>query len=161
MELLLNEASEHSFIYDAYGNMLSATDGLGIRTEYAYDSVLHQYPVQATRSGGGTSYTSSATWNYTTGTKETETDINGNVMRYTYDEWQRVASVRSPYDTGTVPAVSYSYGIDGSGRWYAVTDNKVGFDPSDSHVIKFEYDCCNSVTKRNRKKKVLSLVLWV
>lgn len=48
MELLLNEASEHSFIYDAYGNMLSATDGLGIRTEYAYDSVLHQYPVQAT-----------------------------------------------------------------------------------------------------------------
>ena len=55
--------------------------------------------------------------------KETEIDMNGNVMRYTYDGWQRVATVRSPYDTGSGPAVSYSYGIDGAGRWYAVTDN--------------------------------------
>ena len=37
-------------------------------------------------------------------------------MRYAYDGWQRVSSVRSPYDTGSVPAVSYSYGIDGAGR---------------------------------------------
>ncbi len=45
-------------------------------------------------------------------------------------------TVRSPYDTGSVPAVSYSYGIDGAGRWYAVTDNKVSFNPSDRQVIK-------------------------
>ena len=57
-------------------------------------------------------------------------------MRYAYDGWQRVSSVRSPYDTGSVPAVSYSYGIDGAGRWYAVTGNKVSLNPGDTSVIQ-------------------------
>ena len=88
------------------------------------------------RTGGGISYGSSTAWDYVTGTKASETDINGNTMRYGYDGWQRLTSIRSPYDTGSIPAVKYAYGIDGAGRWYSVTDSKVTFDASDSSVIQ-------------------------
>ena len=63
-----------------------------------------------------------------------------------YDEWQRVKEIRTSYDTGEVPSVSYEYftpqGIEKVGEqkshsfWYAITKNKVTFDTDDKTVIQ-------------------------
>nr|WP_180487100.1 hypothetical protein [Treponema socranskii] len=88
---------------------------------YHYDDVVHQYPTLITKTGSmerlregrdnrrDATYESSIEWDIATGVKLSETDINGNMMRYVYDAQQRLTEVRSPYDTGGVPAVRYSY----------------------------------------------------
>lgn len=81
-------------------------------------------------------YESSITWDIATGVKLSETDINGNEMSYVYDGWQRLTEVRSPYDTGGVPAVRYRYHTPEDGFWYAVTENKVVTDANNTEVIK-------------------------
>ena len=74
--------------------------------------------------------------------KTMETDCRGNTFRYEYDSWQRVTEIRTSYDTGNTPAVSYEYhapkkDADGShGLWHAVTNNKVTFDAGDDSVIQ-------------------------
>ena len=50
--------------------------------------------------------------------------------------------IRTAYDTGTIPAVSYEYNTsnnDSFGHhelWYAVTNNKVTFDADDDNIIQ-------------------------
>lgn len=64
------------------------------------------------------------------------------MFRYEYDSWQRVTEIRTSYDTGNTPAVSYEYhapkkDADGKhGLWHAVTNNKVTFDAGDDSVIQ-------------------------
>ena len=56
------------------------------------------------------------------------TDQNANVQTRSYDNFGRLTEVRSPYDTGTRPAVAYDYRSDAF-PWQAVTVNKVSHDP--------------------------------
>ncbi|ULQ59047.1 hypothetical protein K7I13_11060 [Brucepastera parasyntrophica] len=125
----------HEFTYDGYGNMSSMTNSAGVSLSYRYDSGLNQYLEEITRTGGGASYVSRIAWNTSRGLKERETDSNGNSIRYEYDEKGRLTEVRTSYDTGTVPAVSYEYHTPEESRWYAVTSNKITTDSSDSRVM--------------------------
>jgi len=135
-----------SFTYDSRGNTDTVRDAAGITLSYTYDSTDHEYVTGTRQQGAGTAdaYTSGADWYHETGAKKSETDINGNVMQYAYDSRWRLAEVRSPYDTGSTPAVSYRYytydNLSGSGSahglWYTVTDNKITFGAGDSSVME-------------------------
>ncbi|MER8753982.1 hypothetical protein NKH57_33305, partial [Mesorhizobium sp. M1050] len=85
------------FAYDAYGNKISATNGLGHKTEWDYDATYHLYPVteRAPRyfaTGGQTAdtrFVSTATYNAVCGLPATKTDPNGIVKTFTYDAFCR------------------------------------------------------------------------
>ena len=140
--------AEHRFTYDAYGNTILVYEPGGSMRQYRYDDIVHQYPttlaktgsMQRVRSGARnpleTTYVSSIVWDIATGVKLSEKDINGNEMHYVYDARQRLTEVRSPYDTGSIPAVRYSYHTPEGGFWYAVTENKVTTDAHNTEVIK-------------------------
>ncbi|MER9535849.1 RHS repeat-associated core domain-containing protein [Mesorhizobium sp. M0586] len=89
------------FVYDTYGNKISATNVLGHKTEWDYDAVYHLYPVteRAPRyfaTGGQTAdtrFVSTATYNPTCGLLATKTDLNGLVKTFTYDPFCRLYQV--------------------------------------------------------------------
>jgi len=56
-------------------------------------------------------------------------------MSYSYNAFGRLSKVRSPYDTGSVPAVSYQYETT-SLPWSVLTTNKLLYDPSDARTIQ-------------------------
>ena len=98
---------------------------------------------EITQRGSDTdTYTSFIEYDVPTQTKKSETDCNGNKLSYEYDSWQRIKEIRTSYDTGTTPAVSYEYKTpnnDSSGHhqlWYAITNNKVTFDADDESIIQ-------------------------
>ncbi|MGI5093376.1 RHS repeat domain-containing protein, partial [Treponema socranskii] len=140
--------AEHRFTYDEYGNTVLVFEPGGSVRRYRYDDIVHQYPTTIAKTGSmervkagrdnprNATYESSIEWDVATGVKKREKDINGNVMSYVYDAQQRLTEVRSPYDTGGVPAVRYSYHTPEGGFWYAVTENKVVTDAHNTEVIK-------------------------
>lgn len=85
------------FAYDNFGNKVSATNGLGHKTEWDYDATYHLYPVteRAPRyfaTGGqvaDTRFVSRATYNAVCGQPATKTDFNGIVKTFTYDPFCR------------------------------------------------------------------------
>ncbi|MER8409669.1 hypothetical protein NKH16_34515, partial [Mesorhizobium sp. M1307] len=78
------------FAYDSFGNKLSATNGLGHKTEWDYDATYHLYPVteRAPRyfaTGGqsaDTRFVSIATYNPVCGLPATKTDFNGRIKTF-------------------------------------------------------------------------------
>ena len=93
--------------------------------------------------GQGTdTYTSNFEHDPAVQTKTMETDSRGNMFRYEDDSWQRVTEIRTSYDTGNTPAVSYEYHApkkDADGKhdlWHAVTNNKVIFDADEDSIIQ-------------------------
>ncbi|WP_179298158.1 RHS repeat domain-containing protein [Mesorhizobium carmichaelinearum] len=85
------------FAYDSYGNKISATNGLGHKTEWDYDATYHLYPIteRAPRyfaTGGQTAdtrFVSTATYNTVCGLPATKTDFNGLVKTFTFDPFCR------------------------------------------------------------------------
>ena len=135
--------SVHTLKYDSYGNIKSVTDSRGATLSYKYDKDENMFVNEVSQSGAGTdTYTSFIDYDVPTQTKKSEADCSGNTFRYEYDSWQRVTEIRTSYDTGNTPAVSYEYhapkkDADGShGLWHAVTNNKVTFDAGDDSVIQ-------------------------
>ena len=135
--------SVHTLKYDSYGNIKSVTDSRGANLSYKYDKDENMFVNEVSQSGAGTdTYTSFIDYDVPTQTKKSETDCRGNTFRYEYDSWQRIKEIRTAYDTGTTPAVSYEYNTpnnDSSGHhelWYAVTNNKVIFDADDDSIIQ-------------------------
>jgi len=132
------KAAEYQLSWDqVYGNLLSITDPRGARTSYSYDEDLKTFVTTIDQDNprmGGPRYESGMTWDLATGQMTSKTDPNGRRMSYAYDGFGRLVEVRSPYDTGLVPAVRYEY-LAGPGPWTAVTYNKLHFDPSDTATI--------------------------
>ena len=129
--------------YDDYGNIKTVSDNRGATLTYKYDGVEHMFVKEITQSGNDTeSYTNFIGYDEATQTKTSETDCNGNSLRYEYDNWQRIKEIWTSYDTGTTPTVSYEYNTpnnDSFGHhelWYAVTNNKVTFDADDDSIIQ-------------------------
>ncbi|QPC95068.1 hypothetical protein GA829_09285 [Mesorhizobium sp. INR15] len=97
------------FAYDTYGNKISATDGVGDKTEWDFDATYHLYPVTQRSpryfaTGGqaaDTRFVSSATYNPVCGLPSTKTDLNGVVKTFAYDAycrpWQVSQSVTGAY----------------------------------------------------------------
>ena len=135
--------SVDKFSYDSYGNIKSATDSRGANLAYTYDKDENMFVTGISQSGMGTdSYESKIDYDVPTQTKKSETDCSGNKLSYEYDGWQRIKEIRTAYDTGTTPAVSYEYNTpnnDSFGHhelWYAVTNNKVIFDADNDSIIQ-------------------------
>ena len=128
----------HSLSWDAYGNLTSITDARGHRILWTYDTTVHAFVEGITSDNvltGGASYTSSMAWNYDLGVKKSETDENGQTMRYEYDGFGRLSRIWSPYDTDSLPAVSYDYDLSAF-PWTATTVNKLLYDPADAETIR-------------------------
>ncbi|WP_185975256.1 RHS repeat-associated core domain-containing protein [Mesorhizobium sp. WSM4310] len=116
------------FTYDSYGNKISATNGLGHKTEWDYDATYHLYPVteRAPRyfaTGGQTAdtrFVSTATYNSVCGLPATRTDFNGLVKTFTYDAFCR------PYQI--------SQSVTGA---YVRTQFFAEGDPNNQRLIKY------------------------
>ncbi|MBR6582212.1 MAG: hypothetical protein IKK80_01210, partial [Treponema sp.] len=135
--------SSNYVIYDDYGNIKTVSDSRGATLSYVYDGVENMFVEEITQSGNDTeTYTSLIKYDVPMQTKKSETDCNGNKLRYEYDKWQRIKEIWTAYDTGTTPAVSYEYNTpnnDSFGHhelWYAITNNKVTFDADDDSIIQ-------------------------
>ena len=133
--------SVNTLKYDKYGNISSVSDSRGATTAYAYDKDENMLVTEIAQSGSGTdTYKSHIAYDIATQTKKSETDCNGNTLRYEHDGWQRIAKIFTSYD-GATPAVGYEYftpknGADGLHEpWHAVTNNKVTFDADDTSII--------------------------
>ena len=138
-----NSYSINKLSYTKHGNIESVADSRGATLSYKYDGDEYMFVNEISQSGAGTdTYTSYMTYDPITQTKTKETDCNGNTLRYEYDDWQRIVSIWTSYDTGSTPAVSYEYHTpnnDSFGHhelWYAVTNNKVTFDADDENIIQ-------------------------
>ena len=134
--------SVNTLKYDKYGNISSVSDSRGATTAYAYDKDENMLVTEIAQSGSGTdTYKSNIAYDIATQTKKSETDSNGNTLRYEYDGWQRTTKIFTSYD-GATPAVGYEYQTPAAnekgrhGLWHAVTNNKVTFDADDDSVIK-------------------------
>ena len=93
-----NIASRYDYRHDIYGNVTFVQMPKNYRNQrmnftYGYDTVAHAYPV-STRDAFR--YTSSATYDYRFGKPLTTTDLNGNTMRYHYDEYGRLDTLVGP-----------------------------------------------------------------
>jgi YD repeat-containing protein len=120
--------------WDGYGNIAEIRNGGWVR--YEYDDETRQYPEVITEGGSGAGpYESRIEWDHRRGVKRKERDENGEEIRYEYDRYGRIAAVYSPYD-GETPAVRYEYHREPGRNWYAVTENKVSFDPGDGQVLR-------------------------
>jgi RHS repeat-associated protein len=86
--------------FEANGNMRSVTGptnkaGQRFTLTYGYDGTIDQYVTSVTDSFG---YTSRSTYNLKFGLQETNTDLNNQVIRTTYDAAGRVDKVVGPYE---------------------------------------------------------------
>ncbi|WP_319563286.1 SpvB/TcaC N-terminal domain-containing protein [Marispirochaeta sp.] len=127
-----SEWSVHLLEWDRYGNLTRMEGPRGQAVEVDYDDAVHTYPVCIRslndRVSFSPTYTSSMEWDYRYGKERILTDQNANVQTREYDSFGRLTEVRSPYDTGTLPAVAFDYRSDAF-PWQAVTVNKVSHDP--------------------------------
>lgn len=98
-----NDTAVTDFAYDTFGNMVQVTGPANNETQrviyrYSYDSDLHTYPVSVKNVPFG--YISTTAYDFRLGKPLSTTDINGNVMTYTYDRSGRLESILAPADTG-------------------------------------------------------------
>lgn len=110
--------------YDGYGNItkITAPDnhwGQQYFREYAYDDETHTH---ITRISDAFGYSSTISYNPYYGKPSTKTDINDNVIKFSYDPNGRISEIRGPndadsgtptykidYDIRSMPARSFTY----------------------------------------------------
>ncbi|MBP5438269.1 MAG: hypothetical protein J6Y30_09845, partial [Treponema sp.] len=128
--------------YDENGNIVRLTYPTGVSTEYEYDRENKMLPVtisqvskEGERLAGSIEYDGRML-------KKGETDCNGNSFAYKYDSWLRLSEMRTPYDTGEIPAVRYEYNMhNGEKLWSAVTYQKIRTDAADESVMRTIVQC--------------------
>ncbi len=128
--------------YDFYHNIYGSVDSLRMPSNYRgqrmgysyeYDNVVHAYPV---RTKDAFEYSSTATYDYSIGKPLTTTDLNGNTIRYHYDEWGRLDTLVGPNELSAnkpyTIAMSYHPNLHGgNGTSRAVTSHYDPQHPSD------------------------------
>ena len=164
-----NDYTETKIEYDGggtgekYGLITKVTGPRGEEILYKYDSLKMFVEEIKQKTDDNTYYKSTVKHDPLTGAVEKETDCTGNSFEYEYDEWQRLKSLKTPYDTGSKRAVEYVYstsvtkesetnsddaGSDASTStaivrtfekhpfWKTVTRNKVSFDSKNEKIIE-------------------------
>ncbi|MEG1905398.1 MAG: RHS repeat-associated core domain-containing protein, partial [Bacteroidales bacterium] len=97
-----NGFSEYDYVYDTYGNISEMTLPANQNSErvvyrYQYDPSVRSYVVRTENVSLG--YYSTATYSYVWGKPLTVTDLNGQVMQYSYDSRGRYSEIKAPGDT--------------------------------------------------------------
>ena len=111
--------SVYDMAYDAYGNLAALTKpanhkGQRMRYEYAYDGVLHQL-VTGVKDAYG--YTSSTDYDCRWGAPLETRDINGNRMRYAYDDAGRPVAIVGPKELAAGRPYTVRFEYHPAGRW--------------------------------------------
>ncbi len=93
-----DKPSVYDMTYDAYGNLTSLTkpenhNGQRMRYDYTYDDVLHMLVTNVKDAYG---YSSSTAYDYKWAVPVETSDLNGNKMRYTYDDMGRPSTILGP-----------------------------------------------------------------
>ena len=111
--------SVYDMAYDAYGNLAALTKpanhkGQRMRYEYAYDGVLHQLVTSVKDAYG---YTSSTDYDCRWGAPLETRDINGNRMRYAYDDVGRPVTIVGPKELAAGKPYTVRFEYHPAGRW--------------------------------------------
>ncbi|MDH3976685.1 MAG: hypothetical protein OEV42_20680, partial [Deltaproteobacteria bacterium] len=120
--------------YDDYGNIKTFTGasnekGDRYQLSYTYDSTVHSYVEKIEDSFN---YISTAKYDYRYGKPLSTTDLNGNVISYSYDAFGRTKQIYGPYDQGShVPTLSFEYHPEVVPA-RALTKNKEHWDSSET-----------------------------
>ena len=91
--------ADYYFTHDQYGNLLYSVlpennSGQRLEFSYSYDSLIHSYPIRVENVPLG--YYSTAAYDYRFGKPTGTVDINGNEMRYEYDDLGRTVKILAP-----------------------------------------------------------------
>jgi RHS repeat-associated protein len=121
--------------YDQCGNLRNSWDARGLQSQTEYSSTYkHAYATQATTAipdpsgnhGSTSAFTSSSTFDYTTGLVLTRTDVNGQVTTFGYKDDQNVDDPLNRLRKITLPGggwTKYSFG-DSVGNVFKLTEIK-------------------------------------
>jgi RHS repeat-associated protein len=146
-----------TYVYDTYGNLQRQTDPLGAVTAYTYDNLGRKTSMTPPAPAAPTTYTYDALGHLSSvtvtsndpntpsrlthyaydpnGNKTSETDPNGNVTAYAYDQLNRLKTVTYP----TTPPSSTSYTYD-------YRNNVTGTTDQAGHVTQNVYDTAGRLT---------------
>ncbi|MHA6512934.1 SpvB/TcaC N-terminal domain-containing protein [Tessaracoccus sp. Z1128] len=121
--------------FDAWGSYNQVAypenaDGDRYVVDYVYDADRHTDVAEVTDSHGLTARASFSA----AGLVTERVDANGNATRYTYDAFNRLATVRSPneQDPGGPPTVAYEYAPTAAAYGYAIARHHDRFNPGDT-----------------------------
>ena len=114
-----DKPSVYDMTYDAYGNLASLTKpenhkGQRMRYNYTYDDVLHAL---VTSVKDAYDYTSSTVYDYKWGVPTETTDLNGNKMRYAYDDMGRPSTILGPKEIATGKPYTIKFEYNPVGRY--------------------------------------------
>lgn len=132
------------FEYDSGDNLTAVIDGLGRRTQYAYDN-LHRLTSLTQADPDGTGPMTSPVWHFgydATGNRTSMTDPLGNVTQYLYDVRGRRSGTIQPDPDGagpqTAPTTSSAYDCVG---------NLVGIADALGRTTTYNYDALNRMVQ--------------
>ena len=105
--------------YDNYGNLTSLTKpenhrGQRMRYDYTYDDVLHALVTSVKDAYG---YTSSTVYDYKWAVPLETSDLNGNKMRYTYDDMGRQSTILGPKEIAAGKPYTIKFEYHPAGRY--------------------------------------------
>ena len=105
--------------YDDYGNLTSLTKpenhrGQRMRYDYTYDDVLHALVTSVKDAYG---YTSSTVYDYKWAVPLETSDLNGNKMRYTYDDMGRQSTILGPKEIAAGKPYTIKFEYHPAGRY--------------------------------------------
>ena len=111
--------SVYDMTYDVYGNLASLTKpenhkGQRMRYDYTYDNVLHMLVTNVKDAYG---YTSSTVYDYKWAVPLETSDLNGNKMRYTYDDMGRPSTIVCPKEIAAGKPYTIKFEYHPTGRY--------------------------------------------
>ena len=111
--------SVYDITYDAYGNLASLTKpenhkGQRMRYDYTYDNVLHMLVTNVKDAYG---YTSSTVYDYKWAVPLETSDLNGNKMRYAYDDMGRPSTILGPKEIAAGKPYTIKFEYHPAGRY--------------------------------------------
>ena len=111
--------SVYDMAYDAYGNLTSLTKpenhkGQRMRYDYTYDDVLHALVTSVKDAYG---YASSTAYDYKWAVPVETSDLNGNKMRYAYDDMGRPSTIVGPKEIAAGKPYTIKFEYHPTGRY--------------------------------------------
>ncbi len=94
---------------DSYGNLIEYIDFSGAKRTVQYDDTYTRFAVQEDVAIDDYVLTTKATWDTRYGVMVRSVNQNGHILLYTYDNFGRLTTIRSPVDPEGKPSTRYIY----------------------------------------------------